>query len=139
LEPGHKACAECLRTCRTTGRYLWRTNAGAREGAAKRRRTPEARERARRFYQFKKDKVFEAYGGYVCACCGEKRRTMLTIDHVNNDGAAHRRTLSAKFRQGIPIYSWLEKNDFPSGFQTQCWNCNGSKKVNGRVVEPTHA
>lgn len=66
-----------------------------------------------------KDLVFNAYGGYACNCCGETIKEFLTIDHVNGDGAEHRRQLKNR-----NMYSWLKKNDFPSGFQVLCWNCN---------------
>jgi hypothetical protein len=38
-----------------------------------------------------REDVIAAYGGR-CACCGEFERDFLTLDHVNNDGAEHRRS-----------------------------------------------
>jgi hypothetical protein len=76
--------------------------------------------------------VFEAYGGNACACCGETEPTFLTIDHVNNDGGAKRR--SGEHPAGsAPIYRWLIKNNFPPGFQVLCMNCQFGKKYNGGV------
>lgn len=40
-----------------------------------------------------KQKVFDHYGER-CACCGETERLFLTLDHVNNDGAEHRRSIN---------------------------------------------
>lgn len=37
--------------------------------------------------------VIAAYGGR-CACCGEATPEFLSIDHVNNDGAQHRREIN---------------------------------------------
>lgn len=74
-----------------------------------------------------KEKIFRAYGGYVCACCGEKEKAFLTIDHINNDGAAHRREV------GSALYKWLEMNEFPEAFQVLCMNCQWGKRVNGGV------
>ena len=46
----------------------------------------------------------------------------LTIDHINNDGAQHKRE-----RKGIDLYDWIIKHNFPDIFQTLCYNCNCSK------------
>lgn len=69
--------------------------------------------------------VFEAYGGIFCACCGESGLPFLTIDHINGDGAEHRRTL--KGRGGKDFYSWLRKNNYPPAYQVLCFNCNMAK------------
>lgn len=71
----------------------------------------------------RKQTVINAYGGR-CACCGESTLDFLTVDHLNGDGAAHRKSLR---EQGKVFYDWLVKNNFPSGFQILCYNCNSSK------------
>ncbi len=38
----------------------------------------------------RREKVFNHYGK-KCACCGESIYEFLTIDHINNDGAKHKR------------------------------------------------
>lgn len=63
--------------------------------------------------------------GVVCQCCGENNIHFLTIDHVNNDGAAHRKKIGNS--GGSSFYSWIKKQGYPSGFQTMCFNCNMSK------------
>jgi hypothetical protein len=78
-----------------------------------------------------KNIVYDAYGGYKCACCGETEPLFLSIDHVNNDGAEHRRKLGIK--GGTEIYRWLIKNDFPDGFQVLCYNCQQGKRLNNGV------
>lgn len=70
-------------------------------------------------------RVLGAYGG-VCACCGETEYAFLTIDHTNNDGAEHRKSVPAP-----KIIVWLEKNGYPEGFQVLCWNCNAAKEFHG--------
>lgn len=75
--------------------------------------------------------VYMAYGGYNCACCGETERTFLSIDHVNNDGAEHRR--SCRLNSGEQLYRWLKRNGFPSGFQILCMNCQWGKRNNKGV------
>jgi hypothetical protein len=67
-----------------------------------------------------KDAAFAAYGGYVCSCCGETHEEFLQIDHVNNDGAKHRRDDPTAYR----IYFWLRKYNYPPGFRVLCSNCN---------------
>lgn len=76
--------------------------------------------------------VFEAHGA-ECTCCGESRQTMLCLDHVNNDGAEHRRSLQCN--GGTKLYADVVSRDFPFGFQILCMNCNSSKARNGGVCE----
>lgn len=70
------------------------------------------------------------YGGNPpkCACCGETEIRFLTIDHINNDGAEHRRKMC-----GSHIYEWLKWNHFPEGYQVMCWNCNCGRQYNNGI------
>lgn len=68
-------------------------------------------------------KVIEAYGN-KCACCEESMIEFLCIDHVNGGGGKHRKEIGNK------IYRWLEKQNYPEGFQVLCWNCNSAKHFN---------
>jgi hypothetical protein len=64
------------------------------------------------------------YFGSACTNCGCSKLEFLTIDHVNNDGAMHRK----KFQN---IYSWLNANNYPkNNFQILCFNCNYLKSKN---------
>lgn len=73
--------------------------------------------------------VQEVYGG-KCACCGETTPEFLTIDHINNDGAQHRK--ETKLKGGRRFYAWLKRNGFPKdGLQLLCFNCNCGKQING--------
>jgi hypothetical protein len=54
---------------------------------------------------------------------------MLTIDHINNDGADHRRGIHGGNKAGHGTYRWLIKNDFPPGFQVLCFNHNFKKAI----------
>lgn len=72
-----------------------------------------------------KDEVMKAYGG-KCKCCGENNIAFLSIDHIHDDGAAHRTVISPS-----ALYKWLKKNDFPKdNFQCLCFNCNFAKSRN---------
>jgi hypothetical protein len=75
-----------------------------------------------------KSEVFGVYGN-KCACCGEEDKRFLTIDHVNNDGAEHRRILGKKSET---LMSWAKKQGFPNSLQLLCWNCNLGKAIYGK-------
>lgn len=82
-----------------------------------------------------KDIVFKAYGGYRCNCCGESTPEFLMLDHVNNDGAKHRREVFKGRRNGTgrAMYLWIIRNQFPDIFQVLCANCNWGKKMNDGI------
>lgn len=89
-------------------------------------------------YSELRDEVFAAYGGYVCACCGETEPLFLTLDHVGNNGNEHRRELAGETKDyrsmtGIATYRALKKAGFPAGYQVLCSNCNHGKHRNGGV------
>ena len=78
-----------------------------------------------------KEAVFQAYGGWQCACCGETERLFLTLDHVENNGAEERRKISGKRTSaGYQTYTVLFRQDFPSGYQVLCMNCQHGKRMN---------
>jgi hypothetical protein len=83
--------------------------------------TPGHREKRRAYKQAVKREVFAAYGGAICVCCGEMHMEFLSIDHVDGDGAEHRKTV----HQGN-LYFWLKAHGFPPGFRVLCLNCNFS-------------
>lgn len=76
--------------------------------------------------------AMDGYGGH-CACCGESEISVLVLDHVNNDGAAHRREIATVSKTGVAVYKWAVDNNFPDILQVLCANCNTSKHVNGGV------
>jgi len=59
-----------------------------------------------------------------CVCCGEKSNLIfLTLDHIEGrKNVTHKKRLGGK-----DLYTWIEKNNFPSEFQTLCHNCNSAK------------
>lgn len=76
--------------------------------------------------------ALQVYGGR-CFCCGEDRPPFLCLDHINNDGAEHRRQLKAtgkmtgNFTRALKALGW--PNDPP--LQVACWNCNMTKLTRG--------
>ena len=90
----------------------------------------------KRYHEIKM-KTFEMYGGAICHCCGEQELLFLTLDHINEDGAKHRKemlpnpTTSRYNTSGLKTYMWLKRHNYPPGFQVLCRNCNWGKHQNG--------
>ncbi len=76
-----------------------------------------------------KIEVLTHYGNGKCACvqCGYSNEMALSIDHVDGDGANHRRATHTTAGGG-KLYLWLKKHDYPDGFQTLCMNCQWIKR-----------
>jgi hypothetical protein len=96
------------------------------------------RKRGREWWQKLRHEVIMAYGGYNCACCGETEPLFLSIDHVFNDGAKHRREIAVTSKgngkgASSRTLQWLKQNGFPAGFQVLCMNCNMGKQRNGGI------
>jgi len=70
-----------------------------------------------------KIEVFTHYsnGEPKCSCCGETGTIeFLTIEHIKgrkNEGTR---------RSGHGLYRWLKSQNYPKGYEIQCWNCNCS-------------
>ena len=50
---------------------------------------------------------------------------LLTLDHINNDGAQQRKIHGS----GVGAYYYARQNGFPDGFQTLCWNHQWKKEI----------
>ncbi|KKN08420.1 hypothetical protein LCGC14_1056890 [marine sediment metagenome] len=76
--------------------------------------------------------AFEAYGGAVCACCGETEIAFLTLDHVNGDGNKRR---ELKGITGVRFYRILRQQGYPTDppLQVLCFNCNSGRAINNGV------
>ena len=75
--------------------------------------------------------VFSAYSGGSPKCANESclehhnpRFDCLTLDHINGDGATHRK---AGGGSGRKLYTELRRLDYPPGYQILCSNCNIAK------------
>lgn len=111
-KPGMRLCNHCLKNSRE---YYYRD----------RKKNLSANQRYR---EKLRAEVFEAYGGTVCACCGDNHPEFMTIDHINGDGAAHRREIG---KSTYKLLLWLKKSGFPPGFRILCMNCNFSYGMKG--------
>jgi hypothetical protein len=81
-----------------------------------------------------KQRLIEEYG--PCRCCGETTPEFLTLEHLDNGGAQHRRSLvRVGERGGIGFQSWhsvtmrvyqdVERQGFPKdAYCLLCWNCH---------------
>ena len=75
--------------------------------------------------------AFDAYGGVVCVRCGNTEFDQLQLDHVNGDGAEHRRLIVGAPRQGgIAFYRKLRALGWPHDppLQVLCHVCNRNKE-----------
>jgi len=69
--------------------------------------------------------MLAAYGG-ACECCGETTPEFLQLDHINGDGAAHRRAYSGH------ISTFVKELGYPrEGYRLLCANCNHSRGLRG--------
>lgn len=117
--PGKVECSKCAISNTKRAKYQ--------EHLANLRGTKRGKETRAKHRQ----QVFNAYGNQ-CACCGETEKLFLTIDHVNNDGAKHRKPSGGRMK-GDKLHNWLISNNFPSQFQILCWNCNCGKYLNSGI------
>jgi hypothetical protein len=68
-----------------------------------------------------------------CQQCGFEDIDGLVMDHINNDGAAHRKTERMSSRNGgsgTTIYEVIRRKGRIEGLQVLCANCNMIKHMN---------
>ncbi len=86
--------------------------------------------RERESYARLRTLILDTYGRR-CACCGEDEPLFLELDHVDNDGAQHRRMIGSSAKQ---LYTEVKRQGFPKGkYQLLCANCNQGKKRGGGI------
>lgn len=78
------------------------------------------------YQQILKKTALKKYGGEKpkCVCCGFDDWRFLEIDHIDSS------TRLKKGRGRFNLAWWLERNNYPEGFQVLCSFCNKSKKDN---------
>jgi hypothetical protein len=83
------------------------------------------------------------HGAMCCPACGETRTECLTLDHVNQDGAARRLEQSGgkKRRGGGDVlyrseYARLKTSPLDPTLRVLCFNCNISAYRNGGTPAP---
>jgi len=86
-------------------------------------------------YNLHRSSCIVAYGGR-CKCCGIDNEKYLQLDHIKNDGAAHR--LEVFNGTGGSMYTWAFRNSFPNILQLLCANCHQAKTVHGGCGASDH-
>ena len=71
-------------------------------------------------------------GDACCAICRIADMDVLCLDHIANDGKAHRELIKSEMKTLYGHYHWCKKNDYPAGFQVLCFNCNMKKEIERR-------
>lgn len=83
---------------------------------------------SRRYWRALKLEMIAAYGG-CCSCCGEDAEAFLTLEHLNNDGNAHRARVGTS-----NVWVDLKRRGWPrDDYTVLCFNCNLGKRCNGGV------
>lgn len=90
------------------------------------RKDPKGRVEKNRNYNRQLKQQIMAHYGDVCACCGESELIMLSLDHINGDGAKHRKEIGR-----VNFYSWVRANGYPDFLRILCFNCNIGRYRNG--------
>ena len=132
---GKTRCESCLETLKARSSAVRRqrnaagvcVTCGSPSVLNGQRRCGECRDKALAKYQKLKDAVFAGYGGYVCKCCGETESAFLSLDHVDNDGAADRR----EFGCGWRFLRVVLKEGCTRNLQVLCMNCQWGKRLCG--------
>lgn len=97
-----------------------------------------AQERNKKRHKFLREACIVAYGS-VCACCGLSNSKYLQLDHINNDGAQHRKSIrGGSDLRNNSMYSWAYANNFPSILQLLCANCHQAKTVGQPCSDEDH-
>jgi hypothetical protein len=94
----------------------------------------QRREKNRAYFQRLRMKVLSHYSNGEPKCAnplcevpgGAKDILSLQLDHVNGGGRKHLK------RIGVHFYPWIIKNNYPSGFQILCANCNNKKRITNK-------
>lgn len=133
---------------RAAAKYLAKPGVREARNELNRRWIANNRERynaAKSEYRFKlKAAAIEHYSGgtNACASCGFFADIdALCLDHINDDGAAHRRELGCSARggsAGTTMYERLKALGWMPGLQVLCANCNTIKAIRlkrGRTSE----
>lgn len=87
----------------------------------------------------KKQECFELLGGCFCRCCGETNIEALSVDHIDNDGAAFRRANGGPCHStGLHLYKKIISGKIPKkSLQVLCMNCQFGRRMLGTCYHQT--
>ena len=102
----------------------WVKHLNARQLEYSQKNRDKIKKRGKEIRDALKIEIFTHYskGTPNCACCHVNEIHFLSMDHINNDGAAHRKEVPMS-----DLYRWLRRNNYPNNFQVLCMNCNFAK------------
>ncbi len=63
-----------------------------------------------------------------CQKCGFDNIDALSLDHIDDTGAQHRRETSGSKMGGINFYKYIRNHGYPENLQLLCMNCNVIKE-----------
>ena len=148
-ETNKKFCQPChdsfrrIQSTTAHAEYLrrWRQTDAGRKSSTKatlkwRHKKPENLARfhttAARYRRKLRFEVMSHYGDH-CVCCGETDQFFLSLDHINNDGKAHRLVISnGKYSSGgANFFRHVRRAGYPDTLQLLCFNCNFAKALYG--------
>lgn len=85
----------------------------------------------KRYLEEMREMLFKHYGD-KCSCCGESEKIFLTLEHLNNDGAFHRKQVRSM--NPVALILDLRKRGWPEqGYTILCFNCNLGKAKNKNI------
>lgn len=84
--------------------------------------------------QLKLKLMFIAAYGSKCYCCGESNPKFLTVEHLNNDGAKHKKSIYTN-AGATAVIRTLWKHGWPKdkGIAVACASCNMGRENNVRI------
>lgn len=92
-----------------------------------------------RDWRYEKKKKAYGYLGNKCKCCGETEHEFLTYDHIHNNGGGgvgkrkdHHLKISKEIVHAFEKRSIRARVHILNKYQLLCWNCNVSKKHDGK-------
>lgn len=128
---GHQVCLDCGEKKPLADYSLFQPRNG-RAAVYSSRCKPCAAEKTRSARVQNRQAVLDAYGRR-CVCCGETEEVFLALDHIENDGAEHRKLLNRGTNHGMDsVYRDVVRRGFPPEFQLLCHNCNMAKHLLGQ-------
>jgi hypothetical protein len=120
-------CKVCQKVRRSPAEYKEKVSKQGKEYYAK--TSSKTRKQTRERMAALKLEVLTFYSpNHILGCCWSGCTVadidMLSLDHVNNDGADHRRLINKTYRNrgGEKLYRIVKRENFPTGFQTLCMN-----------------
>lgn len=137
---GYTSCLSCLERHRKNQRSENKVKKLARNNTYRGSHKASLQQSRKLENLYTKIEVLTHYGNGKLSCvkCGFDDIRVLSIDHINGDGAKHRRLiLGASRTGGSQLYHWLKKNNYPQGYQTLCMNCQWIKRVDNNELSHT--